>query len=131
MNRTFALVAGMFLGSLTAGNLLAQNTATPKPAAPASTSMQHQPPTVGAKTTQQDTAAVRTSGKSAARHVPWTKDQIKEAQEGLIKAGFYKGEATGMYGKQTRKAIRAYQKANKLPVTGRLSNDLLTRLHSA
>jgi peptidoglycan hydrolase-like protein with peptidoglycan-binding domain len=128
MNRTFALAAGIILGSLTAGNLLAQNTATPKPA-PGS-SMQHAPATTGAKPMQQDSVAARSS-KAAARHTPWTKDQIKEAQEGLIKAGFYKGDATGVYSRKTRKAIRAYQKANKLPVTGRLSNDLLTRLHSA
>jgi carboxyl-terminal processing protease len=61
----------------------------------------------------------------------WTKDQIKEAQEGLAKAGFYKGKATGTLNRSTRTAIRKYQKANKLPVTGRLDNDLLTRLHSS
>jgi hypothetical protein len=130
MTRTFALAAGIVLGSLTAGNLLAQNTATPKPT-PGSSSMQHAPATTGAKPMHQDSVAVRATGKTAAQHTVWTKDQIKEAQEGLIKAGFYKGEATGVYGRKTRKAIRAYQKANKLPVTGRLSNDLLNRLHSA
>jgi peptidoglycan hydrolase-like protein with peptidoglycan-binding domain len=125
MTRKFALVAGMVLGSLTAGSLLAQNTATPKPN-PSSSSMQ-QP----AAKTQQDSAAVHATAKSKVRHAAWTKDQIKDAQEGLSKAGFYKGEATGVYDRKTRRAIRAYQKANKLPVTGRLNNDLLTRLHSA
>jgi len=66
-----------------------------------------------------------------ARHAAWTKEQIEEAQEGLAKAGFYKGKASGNFNKATRKAVREYQKANKLPVTGRLSDDLLTRLHSS
>lgn len=130
MTRRFALVAGIVLGSLTAGNLLAQNTATPKPA-PGSSSMQHAPARTGAKPVNQDSVATRATSKTTARHAVWTKDQIKEAQQGLIKAGFYKGEASGVYDRKTRKAIRAYQKANKLPVTGRLNNDLLTRLHSA
>jgi peptidoglycan hydrolase-like protein with peptidoglycan-binding domain len=124
MTRTFALAAGLLLGSLTAGNLLAQSTATPKPAPGAS--MQHAPSAAAAKPMHQDSV----SGK-AVRHAVWTKDQIKEAQEGLMKAGFYKGKPTGVFNRQTRKALRAYQKANKLPVTGRLSDDLLTRLHSA
>lgn len=125
MTRTFALAAGLLLGSLTAGNLLAQSTATAKPA-PGASSMQHAPSAAAAKPMHQDSV----SGK-AVRHAAWTKDQIKEAQEGLIKAGFYKGKATGVFSKGTKKALRAYQKANKLPVTGRLSDDLLTRLHSA
>jgi peptidoglycan hydrolase-like protein with peptidoglycan-binding domain len=36
-----------------------------------------------------------------------------------------------VYDRRTRNAIRAYQKANKLPVTGRLNNDLLTKLETA
>jgi carboxyl-terminal processing protease len=89
--------------------------------------MQHAPSAAAAKPMHQDTA----SAKTAVRHAVWTKDQIKEAQEGLIKAGFYKGKATGVFNKRTRKALRAYQKANNLPVTGRLSDDILTKLHSA
>ena len=64
-------------------------------------------------------------------HPAWTKDQIKEAQAGLAKAGYFKGEPSGVMGKKTRKAIRAYQKANNLPVTGRLDDELLTKLRTA
>lgn len=126
MTRKLALVVGVLLGSVPAASLLAQTPAAkPNP----SSGMQHAPSVAPSKSTQQDTAAT----KSAARthHMKWTKDQIKEAQAGLAKAGFYKGEPTGVLNKKTRKAIRAYQKANNLPVTGRLDDELLTKLRTA
>jgi peptidoglycan hydrolase-like protein with peptidoglycan-binding domain len=88
--------------------------------------MQHVP---AVKSTPQDS----TASKSAVRthHAKWTKDQIKEAQAGLVKAGYIKGEPNGVYGKKTRKAIRAYQKANNMPVNGHLDDELLTKLRSA
>ena len=61
----------------------------------------------------------------------WTTDQIKEAQEGLAKAGLYKGKPTGQFNADTRKALKKYQKQNKLPVTGRLDNEVLNKLKSA
>jgi peptidoglycan hydrolase-like protein with peptidoglycan-binding domain len=127
MTRKFSLAASVLAGSLMAGVLAAQASPSAKPT-PSSSSMQH----ATTQPTHQDTTAAKAStAKTGARHAAWTKDQIKEAQTGLAKAGFYKGEPTGVFNKQTRKAIRAYQKANKLPVTGRLNNDLLTRLQSA
>jgi peptidoglycan hydrolase-like protein with peptidoglycan-binding domain len=66
-----------------------------------------------------------------AHHAKWTKVQIKEAQEGLKKAGFYKGDTTGVFNADTKKALKAYQKSNKLPVTGHLSNDVLAKLKSS
>jgi peptidoglycan hydrolase-like protein with peptidoglycan-binding domain len=120
--RKSALVVGILCSSLTAGRLLAQqDSANTKHANPAS-SMRHMP---------HDSTRVGSAGTNSTQHAAWTKEQIKEAQEGLAKAGYYKGQPNGVYGKQTRKAIRQYQKANKLPVTGRLNQDLLTRLHSA
>lgn len=127
MTRKFSLLAGLLLGSLAAGNLVAQAPTT-KPA-PGSSSMQHAPAPPAARSMHQD--SVSSSNQSGVRHTVWTKDQIKEAQAGLAKAGYYKGQPTGVLNRSTRKAIRAYQKANQLPVTGRLSNDLLTRLKSA
>jgi peptidoglycan hydrolase-like protein with peptidoglycan-binding domain len=61
----------------------------------------------------------------------WTTDQIKEAQEGLAKAGFYKGKPTGVFNADTKKALKSYQKKNKLPVTGRLDDEVLNKLKSA
>lgn len=123
MTRKLALVVGVLLGSVPAAGLLAQTPAAkPNP----SSGMQHAP---AVKSTPQDS----TASKSATRthHAAWSKDQIKEAQAGLAKAGYFKGEPNGVYGKKTRKAIRAYQKANNLPVTGRLDDELLTKLRTA
>jgi PBP1b-binding outer membrane lipoprotein LpoB len=93
---------------LTAGVLvgaLAANSATAQSTAPAkpspTSSMQHQTSTTKAR---QDTTASATK-TSSMKHSKWTK--------------------------ATRSAVRAYQKANKLPVTGQLSDSLLSRLKSS
>lgn len=125
MTRKLALAAGVLFAAVSAGTLTAQTAA---PSKPSSSTMQHAP---AAMPKRQDSTTVRASTGAKTQHVAWTKDQIKEAQEGLTKAGFYKGKDTGTLDRSTRKAIRKYQKANKLPVTGRLDNDLLTRLHSS
>jgi peptidoglycan hydrolase-like protein with peptidoglycan-binding domain len=65
------------------------------------------------------------------RHAAWTKDQIKEAQEGLAKGGYYKGQPTGVWNKATAAALRAWQKANRMPATGRLSDETLEKLKAA
>lgn len=126
MTRKLALAAGVLFAAVSAGSLTAQTAAPTKPSS--SGTMQHAP---AALPTRQDSTTVRASAGAKTQHVAWTKDQIKEAQEGLSKTGFYKGKETGTLDRSTRKAIRKYQKANKLPVTGRLDNDLLTRLHSS
>ncbi len=128
MTRHLALAAGLMLGLLSSGSLLAQTSATAKPGHD-STSMRHSTPPVQAKPTQH--VATGSVTNTVGRHAAWTKTQIEEAQEGLAKAGFYKGQATGVFNKKTRKAIREYQKVNKLPVTGRLNEDLLKRLQPA
>jgi peptidoglycan hydrolase-like protein with peptidoglycan-binding domain len=123
MTRKLALVVGVLLGSVPAAGLLAQTPAAkPNP----SSEMQH---ATSVKPTQQDSAASKSAAKT--HHAAWTKEQITEAQAGLAKAGYFKGEPTGHYGKKTRKAIRAYQKANKLPVNGHLDDELLTKLRTA
>jgi peptidoglycan hydrolase-like protein with peptidoglycan-binding domain len=120
MTRKLALVGGVLLAAVFTGTVAAQTATSTKPN-PSSSSMQH----------RQDSTTVRASAGVKTHHAAWTKEQVKEAQEGLAKAGFYQGKATGKYDRSTRKAIRKYQKANNLPVTGRLDNDLLTKLHSS
>jgi peptidoglycan hydrolase-like protein with peptidoglycan-binding domain len=123
MTRKFALLATVLLTPLAVGRVHAQSSAsTTKPA------MSHQ--TAPAK---QDTSKTATSSAAAMKHhhAKWTPAEIKEAQEGLAKAGFYKGKATGVFNADTRKALKEYQKKNNLPVTGRLSDDVLNRLKSA
>jgi peptidoglycan hydrolase-like protein with peptidoglycan-binding domain len=125
MIRKFALVSAVVAGALSAGTLMAQ-TAAPKPAA--APTMQHAQRPPAAK---QDTGSKAASKTAAAHHAMWTKDQIKEAQEGLIKAGLYKGQATGVFNSDTHKALRAYEKKNHFPATGQLSDSVLAKLKSA
>jgi peptidoglycan hydrolase-like protein with peptidoglycan-binding domain len=126
MKRALALLtAGLLVGSVSAHSAMAQTTAPAKPSP--TTSMQHSQ-TTGSKV-QHDSTAVKS--KSSATKQQWSKDQIKEAQAGLAKAGYFKGTQNGVYGRRTRNAVKAYQKANKLPVTGQLSDSLLSRLRSS
>lgn len=43
---------------------------------------------------------------------------ISDMQERLAAAGFLKGDIDGVYGKDTTKAVRAFQKEKKIPVSG-------------
>jgi peptidoglycan hydrolase-like protein with peptidoglycan-binding domain len=119
MIRKLALVSALLAASLSAGALSAQSTAT-TPQKPAAAPAMKQAPAA--------TPAAKPG--TPARHAAWTKEQIKDAQEGLAKAGLYKGTATGVMNRKTRSALRAYQKENKLPVTGRLSDSVLVKLKS-
>jgi peptidoglycan hydrolase-like protein with peptidoglycan-binding domain len=118
MIRALTLASILMTAALSANTLAAQSSssASSKPA-------MHQAPAVHVNS--DTTKAAR------AHHAAWTTAQVKEAQEGLAKAGFYKGKATGAFNKDTKRALRAYQKQNKLPVTGRLSDSTLAKLKSA
>jgi peptidoglycan hydrolase-like protein with peptidoglycan-binding domain len=128
--RTFSLAAALTALTLSASALAAQSTSqqpATKPAMSQSSAVHvKQDSTKKAATTS---ASAKTS--TTTRHAAWTKDDIKEAQEGLTKAGLYKGKASGIMNADTRKALREYQKQNKLPVTGRLSDSVLVKLKSA
>ena len=131
MFRTLAFVSALAVASLSSRPLAAQSSATDtsKHAMPAT----HQAPTQHAKADSAKSGynSASTAKPTPARHAAWTKDQVKEAQQGLSKAGLYKGSATGIWNKDTQKALRAYQKENKMPVTGHLSDSVLVKLKSA
>jgi lipid-binding SYLF domain-containing protein len=55
-------------------------------------------------------------------------DDIKQAQRTLNDKGFDVGPADGIIGARTRAGIRSYQKAQRLPVTGRLDKETAERL---
>jgi peptidoglycan hydrolase-like protein with peptidoglycan-binding domain len=122
MLRSLALASALVVASLSASALSAQTSAAPSKPSPSAA------PTVHAKVDSSSTSAMK---KSTSKSMTWTTDQIKEAQEGLAKAGFYKGKPTGQFNADTRKALKRYQKQNKLPVTGRLDNEVLNKLKSA
>jgi peptidoglycan hydrolase-like protein with peptidoglycan-binding domain len=47
-----------------------------------------------------------------------TQNEIREMQEALHSKGFYGGKVDGVFGLRTRDSIRAYQRAENLPITG-------------
>ena len=55
---------------------------------------------------------------------------VTTIQQRLMEKGFYPGPADGAYGPKTEDAIRTYQKAEGLAVTGLPSRDLLDHLKS-
>lgn len=71
------------------------------------------------------------SSHAAAPVKHWTKNQIEDAQKGLAKAGFYKGPVNGTWTHATASAMRAYQRANKMTVTGQLTDDELAKLKAS
>ncbi len=115
MRGKLTLAVAALMTTLMAGGLHAQASATKHDS------------TMKSKTT----AAAPQQAAMAHHHAKWSKAQIKEAQEGLKKAGFYKGDTTGVFNADTRKALKQYQKSNKLPVTGKLSDSVLVRLKSS
>lgn len=78
-------------------------------------------------------AKTETHAKSttSAKHQTWSKEQIKEAQEGLAKGGYYKGAVNGTWNKATAAALKSWQKANKMPANGHLSDETLAKLKTA
>ena len=55
-------------------------------------------------------------------------ETVLATQKRLARLGFYKGEADGQAGSQTSAAIRRYQIAENLKVTGELNRQTLERL---
>ena len=118
MFRNIAIATAVLACAAGAGTLAAQASAPAKPAP------QAQKPGTASTTT----AAAK---PGATHHAAWTKEQIQEAQTGLAKAGYYKGKPTGQMNADTRKALRAFEKANNMPANGRLSDSVLVKLKSA
>lgn len=57
-----------------------------------------------------------------------TKDQIKQAQAILKQRGFYAGDALGKLDADTRAALKKYQEAEALKVTGTLNRATLEKM---
>ena len=56
------------------------------------------------------------------------KNEISKMQETLLIKGHYRGKVDGVFGLRTRASIRAYQKAENLPVTGQVDARTAYRL---
>jgi len=59
----------------------------------------------------------------------FAKSEIKKAQQLLQSLGFKPGTADGLMGKNTRKAIRNFQKSQVIKVDGVLTESLLHKLN--
>jgi len=55
-------------------------------------------------------------------------NEIKKVQETLLGKGYYGGKIDGVFGLRTRASIRAYQKAESLPITGQIDTRTATGL---
>lgn len=60
--------------------------------------------------------------------VPATGSLVTQVQEGLAKAGYYRGTVDGIIGPMTRDAIARYQTDHHIPVTSRIDESLLQSL---
>ena len=59
--------------------------------------------------------------------VPHPND-VMSMQQTLLDKGHYRGKVDGVFGLRTRASIRAFQKAESLPVTGHLDKETAGRL---
>jgi hypothetical protein len=59
---------------------------------------------------------------------PLASGYVIEVQQELAAQGYYKGDIDGLWGTETMDAVREYQEARGLPVTGRLSAADLQRM---
>lgn len=55
-------------------------------------------------------------------------NEIKKMQQTLRNKGHYRGKVDGVFGLRTRGSVRAYQKAENLPVTGQLESQTSGKL---
>ena len=63
-----------------------------------------------------------------------SRDQIREVQRDLLGKGYYSGPVDGTFGPKTERALREFQKAQQLPVTGQiggLSRDQIREVQRA
>ncbi len=70
------------------------------------------------------------SGPNLSKEVLAVEDRndVKRLQETLRDNGHYRGEVDGVLGLRTRASIRAYQRAENLPVTGALDAETAGKL---
>ena len=79
---------------------------------------------------QQDARAVDTTIKKKRGPVfRASSDQIKQAQTLLKQRTFYNGEQTGKLNAETRAALKKYQEAENIKVTGTLNRATLEKMN--
>lgn len=74
------------------------------------------------------TTAPITSNTNVFYQPVYTNSVLTKAQIRLYNLGYYKGTIDGVFGPATQRAIEIFQRANSLPITGRLDLQTLQRL---
>lgn len=110
---------------------LAAQTSDNKPAATTSTTQEKATQTKAKAKVKAETEATAKSGEVQPIPAPVkvTPDLIKAAQQKLDDKGYKAGQATGRMNASTRRALRSYQRDEKLKVTGQLNDSTLTHLN--
>ena len=96
--------------------------------AAAQTNMQTTP----RQSTQQEQILAQQQDQTARTGL--SRDQIREVQGDLLRQGYYAGPVDGTFGPKTEHALREFQKAQQLPVTGQiggLSRDQIREVQRA
>jgi hypothetical protein len=70
------------------------------------------------------------SGAGLSKEVPGVvhRDDLEKMQQTLWGKGHYRGKVDGVFGLRTQASIRAYQKAENLPITGQLDTQTAAKL---
>jgi peptidoglycan hydrolase-like protein with peptidoglycan-binding domain len=110
---------------------LAAQTANDKPVASTDTTHQNATQTKAKAKVKAETQTTDKSGEVQPVPAPVkiTPDLIKAAQQKLDDKGYKAGQATGRMNASTRRALRSYQRDEKLKVTGQLNDSTLTHLN--
>jgi hypothetical protein len=74
------------------------------------------------------TMSTGTQAKTSPAPIHLSKHDSMALQKALTSAGLYKGKVDGRIGKQTTTALRSYQQANNLDVTGQPDAETLAKL---
>jgi peptidoglycan hydrolase-like protein with peptidoglycan-binding domain len=85
-------------------------------------------PATDAKPAAKPAVAGAMHHKGMVHHARLSKDDAIAVQNALVKAGNFKGTADGVMGATTVDALKAFQKANSLKVTGWADDATLAKL---
>lgn len=77
-----------------------------------------------------DPASAENAASKNRESVSLDRAAVKRLQIRLAKQGYRSGPADGVMGAQTAKAIKSYQRAHRLPVTGEVSQQFLEHLEA-
>ncbi|MCK4939385.1 MAG: peptidoglycan-binding protein, partial [Rhodospirillaceae bacterium] len=75
-------------------------------------------------------AAITNTPQQPRTNFGQSSDLVRTIQDELSKQGYFLGAVDGIYGPETERAIRAYQKSSNLPVDGKPSKSLADNLET-